>query len=115
MISVFPNISYIKRLCKNHQEEDFVELALACPSPCDPFDIVLDIISKFSTEFCFVHSVEFLVELRVGTYRKKITLFWLLTKSRMTFNCTGMIKVNVFVKHSFRKPSSTLLKFSTLE
>jgi len=69
--SVFPNISQIRRLCRKFQDEFSFELVIACPFPCDPFEVAMDVLGKFPTDFCYVQQVEFLVELPPGTYRKK--------------------------------------------
>ena len=69
--SVFPNVSHIRKVCKDMREEFKLEIVLACHSFCDPIDVAMDILGKFSNEFAFVRQVEYLVELPPGTYRKK--------------------------------------------
>ena len=69
--SVFPNVSHIRKVCKDMREEFKLEIVLACHSSCDPVDVAMDILGKFSNEFVFVRQVEYLVELPPGTYRKK--------------------------------------------
>ena len=69
--SVFPNVSYIRKVCKDIKEEFKLEIVLACHSSCDPVDVAIDILGKFSNDFVFLRRVEYLVELPPGTYRKK--------------------------------------------
>ena len=60
--------------------------ALACYSLCDPFEVAMDVLGKFSNEFTFVWKVD-LVELSPRTYWKKSA----------SFTCTnGQIFINLF-------------------
>ena len=48
-IAVFPNMSFVRRLCKQSLYENFsVELVLAVNSYCDHCSLALDIMNKFS-------------------------------------------------------------------
>ena len=69
--SVFPNVSYIRRLCRDIKEDFKLEIVLACHSSSDPADVVIEILGKFSNGFFSLTRVEYLVELRLGTYWKK--------------------------------------------
>ena len=69
--SVFPNVSYIRRMCKDIKEDFRFEIVLACHSTSDPVDVVIEILGKFSNDFFSLKSVEYLVELPPGTYWKK--------------------------------------------
>ena len=54
-IAVFPNTSFVKRLCKQSLHEKFsVELVFAVNSYSDPCMLALDIMNKFRTEIGFV-------------------------------------------------------------
>ena len=71
-IAVFPNISFVKRLCKQSLYQKFsVEIVLAVNSYCDPCMFALDIMNKFRTELSFVSKATYLTELPPGTFRKK--------------------------------------------
>ena len=69
--SVFPSVSYIRRLCKDIKEDFRLEIVLACHSSSDPADVVIGILGKFSNDFFSLKRVEYLVELPPGTYWKK--------------------------------------------
>ena len=69
--SVFPSMSYIKRTCKDIKEDFRLEIVLACHSSCDPADVIIEILGKFSNDFFSLKRVEYLVELPLGTYWKK--------------------------------------------
>ena len=69
--SVFPNVAYIRRACKDIKEDFKLEIVLACHSSCDPVDVAIDILGKFSNDFVLLRRVEYLVELPPGTYWKK--------------------------------------------
>ena len=50
-IAVFPNISFVRRLCKQSLYHKFsVECVFAVNSYCDPCMFALDIMNKFRTE-----------------------------------------------------------------
>ena len=71
-IAVFPNISFVRRLCKQSLYQKFsVELVFAVNSYCDPCMFALDIMSKFRTELSFVTKAAYLTELPPGTFRNK--------------------------------------------
>ena len=61
--SVFPNVSHIRKMCRDLREEFKLEIVLACHSLRDPFEVAMDILGKFSNEFAFVRKVEFLVDI----------------------------------------------------
>ena len=67
----FPSMSYIKRTCKDIKEDFRLEIVLACHSSCDPADVIIEILGKFSNDFFSLKRVEYLVELPLGTYWKK--------------------------------------------
>ena len=69
--SVFPNVAYIRRVCKDIKEDFKLEIVLACHSSCDPADVAIEILGKFSNDFFSLRRVEYLVELPSGTYWKK--------------------------------------------
>ena len=71
-IAVFPNMSFVRRLCKQSLYEKFsVELVLAVNSYCDHCLLALDIMNKFRTELSFVAKAAYLTELPPGTFRQK--------------------------------------------
>ena len=71
-IAVFPNISFVRRLCKQSLYHKFsVECVFAVNSYCDPCMFALDIMNKFRTELSFVSKAAYLTELPPGTFRKK--------------------------------------------
>ena len=71
-IAVFPNMSFVRRLCKQSLYEKFsVELVLAVNSYCDHCSLALDIMNKFRTELSFVAKAAYLTELPPGTFRQK--------------------------------------------
>ena len=71
-IAVFPNMSFVKRLCKQSLHEKFsVELVFAVNSYSDPCMLALDIINKFRTEIGFVSKATYLTDLPPGTFRQK--------------------------------------------
>ena len=71
-ISIFPNMSFVRRLCKQSSYEKFsVEFVFAVNSYCDPCLLALDIMNKFRTELSFVSKATYLTELPPGTYRQK--------------------------------------------
>ena len=71
-ISIFPNMSFVRRLCKQSSYEKFsVEFVFAVNSYCDPCLLALDIMNKFRTELSFVSKATYLAELPRGTYRQK--------------------------------------------
>ena len=71
-IAVFPNISFVRRLCKQSLYQKFsVELVFAVNSYCDPCMFALDIMNKFRTELSFVTKAAYLTELPPGTFRNK--------------------------------------------
>ena len=71
-IAVFPNMSFVRRLCKQSLYEKFsVEFVFAVNSHCDPCILALDIMNKFRTELSFVSKAAYLTELPPGTFRQK--------------------------------------------
>ena len=63
-ISIFPNMSFVRRLCKQSSYEKFsVEFVFAVNSYCDPCLLALDIMNKFRTELSFVSKATYLTEL----------------------------------------------------
>ena len=71
-IAVCPNISFVRRLCKQSLYQKFsVELVFAVNSYCDPCMFALDIMNKFRTELSFVTKAAYLTELPPGTFRNK--------------------------------------------
>ena len=71
-ISLFPNLQYVKRLCKQNQFQSFsVECVFAVNAHSDPCFVALDVMAKFRTELSFVSSVSYLTELPAGTYRQR--------------------------------------------
>ena len=71
-IAVFPNMSVVRRLCKQSLHEKFsVELVFAVNSYSDPCMLALDIMNKFRTELGFVAKAEYLTDLPPGTFRQK--------------------------------------------
>ena len=71
-IAVFPNMSFVRRLCKQSLYQKFsVELVFAVNSYCDPCMLALDIMNKFRTELSFVSKAVYLTELPPGTFRNK--------------------------------------------
>ena len=71
-IAVFPNISFVRRLCKQSLCQKFsVELVFAVNSYCYPCMFALDIMNKFRTELSFVTKAAYLTELPPGTFRNK--------------------------------------------
>ena len=71
-IAVSPNISFVRRLCKQSLYQKFsVELVFAVSSYCDPCMLALDIMNKFRTELSFVSKAAYLTELPPGTFRNK--------------------------------------------
>ena len=72
VISILPNISLIKRLCKTSLSENFsIELVFICNSTSDPIEVILDLIGKFSTENIFIFKAKYLTSLPAGTFRKR--------------------------------------------
>ena len=70
-IAAFPNISFVKRLCKQFQHQKFsVELVFAIKSHSDPNILALDLMAKFRTELGFVAEASYLADLPAGTFRK---------------------------------------------
>ena len=70
-IAVFPNMSVIRRLCKQSLYEKFsVELVFAVNSYSDPCMLALDLMNKFRTELGFVSKASYLT-----TYRLINTLY----------------------------------------
>ena len=69
--SVFPNVSHIRRFCREFKEDFRLEIVLACHSSSDPADVIIEILGKFSNDFFSLKRVEYLVELPLGTYWKK--------------------------------------------
>ena len=73
-IAVLPNISFVRRLCKQSLYQKFsVELVFAVNSYCDPCMLALDIMNKFRTELSFVSKAAYLTDLPPGTFRNKQT------------------------------------------
>ena len=71
-IAVFPNMSVVRRLCKQSLHEKFsVELVFAVNSYNDPCMLALDIMNKFRTELGFVAKATYLTDLPPGTFRQK--------------------------------------------
>ena len=71
-IAVFPNMSFVRRLCKQSWYEKFsVELVFAVNSYSDHCMIALDIVNKFRTELGFVVKATYLTDLPPGTFRQK--------------------------------------------
>ena len=71
-IAVFPNMSVVKRLCKQSLYEKFsVELVFAVNSYSDPCMLALDLMNKFRTELGFVVKASYLTDLPPGTFRQK--------------------------------------------
>ena len=71
-IAVFPNMSFVKRLCKQSLHEKFsVELVFAVNSYSDPCMLALDIMNKFRTELGFVSKATYLTDLPPGAFRQK--------------------------------------------
>ena len=72
-IAVFPNISFVRRLCKPVVVSKVFLLSLffAVNSYCDPCMLALDIMNKFRTELSFVSKAAYLTELPPGTFRNK--------------------------------------------
>ena len=71
-IAVFPNMSFVRRLCKQSLYEKFsVELVFAVNSYSDPCMLALDIMNKFRTELGFVSKATYLTDLPPGTFRQK--------------------------------------------
>ena len=71
-IAVFPNMSVVRRLCKQSMYEKFsVELVFAVNSYSDPCMLALDLMNKFRTELGFVSKASYLADLPPGTYRPK--------------------------------------------
>ena len=71
-IAVFPNMSVVRRLCKQSLHEKFsVELVFAVNSHSDPCMLSLDIMNKFRTELGFVAKAKYLTDLPPGTFRQK--------------------------------------------
>ena len=71
-IAVFPNMSVVRRLCKQSLYEKFsVELVFAVNSYSDPCMLALDIMNKFRTELGFVVKATYLTDLPPGTFRQK--------------------------------------------
>ena len=71
-IAVFPNMSVVKRLCKQSLYEKFsVELVFAVNSYSDPCMLALDLTNKFRTELGFVVKASYLTDLPPGTFRQK--------------------------------------------
>ena len=60
-------MAYIRRVCKDIKEDFKLEIVLACHSSCDPVDVAIDILGKFSNDFFSLRRVEYLVELPPGT------------------------------------------------
>ena len=70
-ITAFPNLSFVKRLCRQFQHQKFsVELVFAIKSPSDPKMLALDLVAKFRTELGFVTEASYLADLPAGTFRK---------------------------------------------
>ena len=71
-IAFFPNMSVVKRLCKQSLYEKFsVELVFAVNSYSDPCMLALDLMNKFRTELGFVVKASYLTDLPPGTFRQK--------------------------------------------
>ena len=71
-IAVFPNMSFVRRLCKQSLHEKFsVELVFGVNSYSDPCMLALDIMNKFRTELGFVSKATYLTDLPPGTFRQK--------------------------------------------
>ena len=72
VVAIFPNASLVRRLCKNCQQDTFsIDLVFACHASCDPNDLVIDLLGKFSVEFKFIQSASYLAALPQGTFRKR--------------------------------------------
>ena len=72
IVAVFPNTQYVRRLCKRFQQDTFsVDLVFACHASCDPNDLVIDLLGKFSVDFKYIQKVSYLADLPERTFRKK--------------------------------------------
>ena len=72
VVAVFPNAQLVRRLCKNFQQDTFsIDLVFACHGSCDPNDLVIDLLGKFSVDFKYIQSVSYLTVLPQGTFRKR--------------------------------------------
>ena len=72
VVAVFPNAQLVRRLCKNFQQDTFsIDLVFACHASCDPNDLVIDLLGKFSVDFKYMQSVSYLTVLPQGTFRKR--------------------------------------------
>ena len=72
VVAVFPNAQLVRRLCKNFQQDTFsIDLVFACHASCDPNDLVIDLLGKFSVDFKYIQSVSYLTDLPQGTFRKR--------------------------------------------
>ena len=72
VVAVFPNAQLVRRLCKNFQQDTFsIDLVFACHASCDPNDLVIDLLGKFSVDFKYIQSVSYLTVLPQGTFRKR--------------------------------------------
>ena len=75
VISVFPNISNIKRVLANCEDLHFCfDCIFACHHGCDPIEVITEICSKFGTLFCHISNISFLTELRKRTFRPFATV-----------------------------------------
>ena len=109
--SVFPNVSYIRRVCKDIKEDFKLEIVLACPSSSDPADVVIEILGKFSNDFFLLRRVEYLGELPLGTYWKKSpSIAYVVSISN-----TSQDDLNLFWKSHVNKQKEALLPRAIVE
>lgn len=71
-VAVFPNMSFVRRLCKQFQHEKFsIELVFAINACSDPCMLALDLMTKFRTDLGFAVKASYLAPLPIGTFRRK--------------------------------------------
>ena len=114
-IAVFPNMSFVRRLCKQSLYENFsVELVLAVNSYCDHFSLALDIMNKFRTELNFVAKAAYLTELPPGTFRKKQAFIaYVVTVTNEQVESFDLLWGALDLRHVFR--SKKVLVFNAME
>ena len=109
--SVFPNVAYIRRVCKDIKEDFKLEVVLACHSSCDPADVAIEILGKFSNDFFLLRRVEYLVELPPGTYWKKSSsIAYVVSISNASHD-----ELHLFWKSHVNKQKEALLPRSIVE
>ena len=75
VISVFPNISSIKRVLATCEGHHFCfDCIFACHHGCDPIEVITDMCSKFGTLHGHISDISFLTELKKRTFRPFATV-----------------------------------------